>query len=167
MRAASPLHASWPAVSRRLSLHKTIVLPLGRNGRQVAVEAPLLGCGFWPQSVKTTAERKLPSEFLKTDPEMLFHAHGVLFDIFLQAGLIGLAVFMALLAALVNAAWRTRNNSAALPVGAAFAALVVAMLMKNASDDHMHHAVVIAFWGYAGVLVGRLAEPTRWLETAV
>jgi hypothetical protein len=31
------------------------------------------------------------------------------------------------------------------------------MVAKNFTDDFMDHAVVIAFWGYAGMLLGRLS----------
>jgi hypothetical protein len=33
------------------------------------------------------------------------------------------------------------------------------MLTKNMTDDFMHHAGIIAFWGYAGMLAGRLFSP--------
>jgi hypothetical protein len=34
--------------------------------------------------------------------------------------------------------------------------LVIAMLAKNFTDDFMDQAVVIAFWIYVGMLLGRL-----------
>jgi hypothetical protein len=43
-------------------------------------------------------------------------------------------------------------------LGAAGFSLLIALLAKNSTDDFMDHAVVIAFWGYAGILLGRLSS---------
>jgi O-antigen ligase len=87
---------------------------------------------------------------------LLTHAHNLFLDVVLQVGVVGLAVFCWLLAALAREAWRARDLGQ-WRAGAALAALVVALVAKNLTDDFMDHAVVIAFWGYAGLLLGRAA----------
>jgi hypothetical protein len=60
-------------------------------------------------------------------------------------------------AQLVLQAGMMGRSSTHRAVGAALAALVAAMLTKNMTADFMHQAGVIAFWGYAGILLGRLS----------
>jgi O-antigen ligase len=131
--------------------------PAWQQWGKIATEAPLLGYGLGLKSIKSTAKVKLPADFAQRNPEMEFHAHSLLLDIVLQVGVVGLALFAVLLVALAREAWRARDGPECCAVGAALVALLVAMLAKNATDDFMHHAVVIAFWGYAGVLLGRLS----------
>jgi O-antigen ligase len=123
---------------------------------KIAAQAPILGYGLGLKTIKETALRKLPAEFAERNPEMQFHAHSLLLDIVLQTGVVGLALFAFLLATLAREAWQVRGDANRLATGGALIALLIGMLAKNATDDFMHHAVVIAFWGYAGIFVGRL-----------
>jgi len=79
-------------------------------------------------------------------------------------GILGLAIYLALLAALLREYWRL-GGAAAPPavrlLGAAGFALLMAMLAKNSTDDFMDQAAAIAFWGYAGLLLGRLDPRSR------
>lgn len=129
-----------------------------RQWGKIAAQAPLLGYGLGLKRISATGKEKLPTEFAQRNSEMQFHAHNLLLNLVLQVGIAGLAVFMVLLGAMVREAWKERRDGPdRRVVSAALVALVAAMLTKNATDDFMHHAVVIAFWGYAGVLLGRLS----------
>jgi len=127
-----------------------------REWGKIASEAPFLGYGFGLKSVYSVGKEKLPEAFAQRNPEMQIHSHNILLNVVLQIGLVGLAVFVWLLAGLVREAWRARDGPEQCALGAALVALAVALLTKNATDDFNHHAGVVAFWAYAGVLMGRL-----------
>ncbi len=127
-----------------------------REWGNVALDAPLLGHGMGKKVVRAVGKDRLSAQLTAREPYLLTHAHNLFLDIVLQVGVAGLAVFCWLLAAVVREAWRARDLGR-WRAGAALAALVVALVAKNLTDDFMDHAVVIAFWAYAGLLLGRLA----------
>jgi O-antigen ligase len=130
-------------------------LQMWREWAAVAGEAPLLGYGLGKKVVVEAGAGKLSQDIVAQDRNVLSHSHNLILNLVLQLGIAGLAAFLALSGALVRAAYRARAP-ARLSAGAALVALVVAMLAKNTSDDVMDHAVIVAFWLYAGMLVGRL-----------
>ena len=126
-----------------------------REWAGVAREAPLLGHGFGRTILATIGKDRVSSELAAREPHLRSHAHNLFLDVVLQLGIVGLAIYSWLLAALAREAWRARDKRHA---SAALAALLVGVLVKNATDDFMHLAVGIAFWAYAGLLLGRLAR---------
>lgn len=147
-----------PGASEALELANDSRLQGWREWIGIAVQAPLLGHGFGRSAVQTAGREALSASLKKRDPNFRSHGHNVLLNVTVELGLLGLAVFLALLASLLHAFWRLGGRQArgeARLLGAAGAALVVAMLAKNATDDFMAHAMLIAFWGYAGVILGR------------
>jgi O-antigen ligase len=125
----------------------------------IAAQAPLLGHGFGGSALQTAGREALSASLKKRDPNFQSHGHNLLLDVTVQLGLLGLAVFLALLASLLHDFWRLGGRQArgeARLLGAAGTALLVAMLAKNATDDFMAQAMLIAFWGYAGVVLGAL-----------
>jgi O-antigen ligase len=126
----------------------------------IAGDAPFLGHGFGKRSLREGTQARLSSSLVERDRNMRSHGHNVLLDVVIQLGVIGLVVFGALLVALGRKAHEARDE-ARLPVGAALAALVAGMLIKNMTDDFMDLAGVVAFWGYAGILLGGLAGAPR------
>jgi O-antigen ligase len=126
----------------------------------VAGEAPLLGHGLGKKVVAEAGAGKLSQDIVAQDRNVLSHSHNLILNVVLQVGVVGLAVFLVLVGALVRAAYRARDP-ARLSASAALVALIVAMLAKNSTDDVMGHAVIIGFWLYAGMLVARLAGAQR------
>lgn len=131
-----------------------IRLDAWREWMGVAREAPLLGHGFGRKILATIGKERLSSELAAREPHLRSHAHNLFLDVVLQVGVVGLAIYCWLLAALAREAWRARDMRQA---SGALAALLVGVVVKNATDDFMHLAVAIAFWAYAGLLLGRLA----------
>lgn len=131
--------------------------PGWREWGNVALDAPLLGHGMGKKVIHAVGKERLSAQLTAREPHLLTHAHNLFLDVVLQVGVAGLAVFCWLLGALAREAWRVRDLGR-WRAGAALAALVVALVAKNLTDDFMNHAVVIAFWGYAGLLLGRLAH---------
>ena len=98
------------------------------------------------------------------EPHYLSHGHNLFLDVAVQLGVLGLAIYLALLGALLREYWRLGGAGARgrlRLLGATGFSLFVAMIAKNSTDDLMAQAVVIAFWGYAGVLLGRLEFNNR------
>ncbi len=83
------------------------------------------------------------------------HAHNYLFDVLLQTGIVGLGLTVTVLAVWLRQGWRLAR-SASLPVaglGAAGIGMVIAMLLKNTTDDYMVHAPATAFWLLAALSI--------------
>lgn len=137
------------------SVTRDVRLDSWREWGAVAGEAPLLGHGFGRKILASLGRERISAQLADREPHIRSHAHNVFLDVVLQLGMVGLAVFSWLLAALVLEAWRARGDRLA---SAALLSLVVALVAKNLTDDFMHQAVAIAFWAYAGLLLGRLSQ---------
>jgi len=135
-----------------------------REWTAIALQQPLLGHGFGRAQVHLEGERGLTQSAKQRQPQLASHAHNLFLDIAVQLGLLGLAIYLALLAALLREYWRLGGAGARgrlRLLGATAFSLLVAMIAKNSTDDFMGQAVAIAFWGYAGVLLGRLEFNNR------
>lgn len=131
-----------------------------REWSAIASDALLYGHGVGRKIVREVRGDRLSERLVSLEPNFLFHAHSFFLNVVLQAGLIGLAALCILFGGLLREAWRARDV-ARLRTSAALTTLVIVMLTKNFTDDFMDQAVVIAFWLYAGVLLGRLRATTQ------
>jgi len=155
------------------SLERRIAVPeLGTDVRVqgwrewtgIALQRPLLGHGFGRAQVHLEGERGITQSIKQRDSFIASHGHNLFLDVAVQLGVVGLAIYLALLGALLREYWRLGGAGARgrlRLLGATAFSLLVAMIAKNSTDDLMGHAVVIAFWGYAGVLLGRLDPSSR------
>jgi O-antigen ligase len=135
-----------------------------REWTAIASEKPLLGHGFGRSLLQREGQRGVSQELRQREPHYLSHGHNLLLDVAVQLGVLGLCIYLALIAALLREYWRLGGAATPLPLralGAAGFSLLIAMLAKNSTDDFMDQAVGIAFWGYAGVLLGRLDSRSR------
>ena len=144
-------------------------LPLDRDVRvqgwqewtAIALARPVIGHGFGRTQVHLEGQRGITQSMKDRDPQLVSHAHNLFLDIVVQLGVIGLVVYCALLASLLREYWRLGGGAAPHTyrlVGAAAFSLLIVMLAKNSTDDFMHQATGIAFWVYAGILLGRLED---------
>ena len=122
-------------------------------------KSPAFGYGLGKKVLSENLASELPGALIAREHNAASHAHNLFLNMALQVGLTGVAVFVLLLGGLARQAYRARKRER-LATSAALAALIVGMLVKNATDDIMDHAVIVAFWLYAGMLVGRLAQET-------
>src|SRR5205807_2012824 len=155
------------------SLERRIAVPeLGSDVRVqgwrewtgIVLQQPFLGHGFGRAQVHLEGERGITQSIKQRDSFIASHAHNLFLDIAVQLGVLGLAVYLALLGALLREYWRLGGSGAQgrlRLLGATAFSLLVAMIAKNSTDDFMDQAVAIAFWGYAGVLLGRLDANSR------
>lgn len=118
-------------------------------------EHPLLGIGFGYDMPRLVFLPDKPAHW----HELLFaHAHNLLLDIAIRLGMLGLALFIAALAALALLFWRalrSPDHGAAL-AGMAGLALLAGTLSKNLTDDFMTRGPLFIFWLLVGLLLGAL-----------
>jgi O-antigen ligase len=111
------------------------------------------GVGFGKPLPGRVFEKEIPPSLLEKEPQALTHAHNLFLNTWLETGIVGLVLEVALLLALAARFWRLRRG---LPwLSAAGVALVVGMVAKNSTDDFMWQTTALAFWCFAGLLLGR------------
>jgi O-antigen ligase len=121
-------------------------------------EAPWLGHGFGREILAPAFEPLTPKR--PNFPE-LRHAHDTFIDMALQVGVVGLAAFVALLAAL---AWRYAamlTDPRIAPLGIMGLALVAGFVVKNLTDDFLHRQNSLVFWALNAALLGLARSATR------
>lgn len=123
----------------------------------IAADKPVFGYGFGKRIVREAATARLPQSVVGRDPYLVAHAHNLFLNIVLQVGITGLLVFVLLHVHVLRIAWRAQDDEGRL-YGAALVTLVACMLVKNTTDDVMDQSVIMAFWIYSGMLVGRIAS---------
>ncbi len=92
----------------------------------------------------------------RIDSQAVSHAHNVLLDLALQVGLFGLAVWIAMQIAILRLAIRRarRGGDREKAWAAAAVALVLAMLVKNSTNDVLVYGNAILFWALLGTMLG-------------
>lgn len=114
-------------------------------------KAPLLGHGF--------GREILEEKFLAVTPEVpnhppMRHSHNMLSDIALQLGVVGLALFVAMLAALAREYLGLLRDARLAPLGVIGLALVAGFVVKNLTDDFFYRHNALVFWALNGMLLG-------------
>ena len=124
--------ALWPQVAERIA------------------ERPIAGYGFGRGMLREA----LQAEFKAFDPH-LWHAHNLFLEALLQSGVIGLALLVLLLAAIVRIAWRRARHAddAVAACGIALLGVVAGMLVRNMTDFLLVRQNALLFWGVVGVLL--------------
>lgn len=111
-----------------------------------------LGVGFGKPLPGMVYQAEMPKSLLAIEPQALTHAHNLFINTWLQTGAIGVVLEAVLLLALVTAFWRERRVDPWL--SAAGIALVAGMIAKNTTDDFMWQTTMLAFWSFAGLMLG-------------
>lgn len=98
----------------------------------------------------------------RIDLQASAHAHNVMLDLVLQIGLIGLAVWIGLHIAIVRLAVQRahRGGDREKAWAAAVIALVLAMLVKNSTNDLLVYGNAILYWGLLGGMLGLIWRGT-------
>ena len=117
---------------------------------------PWLGVGLG-RSVPSRAYNLSDSpELRQIDAHATTHAHNVLLDLLLQVGIVGVALWIGLHVAILRlAVKRARNGGDREKAWAAAAvALVLAMLIKNSTNDLIVFGNALLFWSLLGTMLG-------------
>jgi len=123
-------------------------------GWALATERPLRGHGFGREIVGDRIEQALPSNMTVH----LRHGHNVFIDSMIQLGAGGLAIFVAMLAALGHAYVRVRHAPLGAPVAITGLALLAAFVVKNLTDDFFFRPSSLTFWALNGMLLALCAR---------
>ncbi|ACD15673.1 O-antigen ligase family protein [Paraburkholderia phytofirmans] len=117
-----------------------------------------VGVGFGKPLPGIVYRSEMPASLLAVEPQALTHAHNLFINTWLQTGFVGMVLQTVLLLCLALRFWRLRRVNPWLC--AAGVALVAGMIAKNSTDDFMWQTTMLAFWAFAGLLLG-CAEQAR------
>jgi len=115
------------------------------------LEAPWIGHGFGREVL---APAFLPLTPAGVHHPALRHGHNTFIDIALEVGIVGLAAFVALLAALARRYRAMLGDPAAAPLGMIGLALIAGFVVKNLTDDFLHRHNALVFWALNAMLLG-------------
>jgi O-antigen ligase len=136
---------------------------------ELARTRPWLGIGLG-RTVPSRAYRLHDdADLLRVDSQAASHAHNVILDLVLQVGVIGLAFWLWLHVEILRLAWqRARLGGDREKAWAAAAvALVLAMLVKNSTNDLIVYGNAILFWSLMGTMLGLIWCGVRVVGKAV
>ena len=120
---------------------------------RLALRAPWFGVGFGRTVPGITYRTQADGQLALVEANAYAHAHNLLLNWWLQTGVVGVGLLLALLGALVSWAWRA-GGEAATPRRAATAtvvALVATVLLRNMTDDFLIFGMASMFWILAGM----------------
>ena len=122
-----------------------------------AQQHPWIGVGFGRTVPAIFYETESNQALAAIDPLAVVHAHNLALNWVLQTGLIGFAIFAALLVTIARCAWWARRHSREHRLLAcAVLMTMVAMLLRNMTDDFLVYGIAIMFWATIGALLGLL-----------
>jgi O-antigen ligase len=121
------------------------------SARTPLLERPWIGHGFGREIAGDAISRGLAE---RGAVNRYRHAHNVFFDVVLQLGVVGLAVFVALMAALALAFARVARQPGGAPLAIAGLAMLAAFMTKNLTDDFYYRPNSLVFWAVTGMLLG-------------
>jgi O-antigen ligase len=127
------------------------------------LEAPWVGHGFGREVLASSFEPLTPQA---VSHPMLRHGHNTFIDVALETGVVGLAAFAALLAALGRRYYRMLRDPALAPLGILGLALLAGFLVKNLTDDFLHRHNALVFWSLNAMLLGFACARPASPETA-
>jgi O-antigen ligase len=119
---------------------------------------PWLGVGFGRSVPSKTYDLASNEDLRRIDRQAFAHAHNVLLSLAMQVGLVGLAIWAWLHVRLLRLAVvcaRARGEREKAWAAAAIA-LVLAMLVKNSTNDLMVFGNAILYWTLLGAILGRV-----------
>ncbi|HXX86153.1 MAG TPA: O-antigen ligase family protein [Casimicrobiaceae bacterium] len=124
-------------------------LSLWEETAQLIREHPWTGYGFGRAIVADQLKGSLGNP-------MLWHAHNLFVGQIVQTGIVGFALFAALLIAVCARFVRyvRRGDDALAVIGIVGASLVAGFLVKNLTDDFLFRTNAKEFWALLAVLVG-------------
>ena len=117
---------------------------------------PWLGVGLGRSVPARAYHLDEDSRLLKIDPQAGAHGHNLILDLLLEVGIVGLALWLWLHYEVVRLAWQRarRGGDREKAWAAAAVALLLALLVKNSTNDLDVYGNAILFWTLMGVILG-------------
>jgi len=121
-------------------------------------EAPIAGHGYAREIVGHDFSSRLAAAGHLIP---YYHGHNVFIDTAIELGVIGLVVFVAMLASLGTAFAAAREKEDGLALAITGLAMLAGYLVKNLTDDFFFRPNSLVFWAIAGMLLGLAARLPR------
>jgi O-antigen ligase len=122
----------------------------------IAGRQPWFGVGLGRMVPSRAYHLSDDDELRRIDSQAATHAHNVLLDLVLQVGVVGLAIWAWLHFEILRLVLRRARDGGDREKAwaAAAVALVLAMLVKNSTNDLIVFANAILFWALVGTMLG-------------
>lgn len=117
----------------------------------LAWKMPWLGIGFGRGVLNYFYGGLVPSELLAIDRNIVQHGHNIFLDVFVQLGFVGLLIYSFLVVALLCKVYRYFRSSHMDMFWAAPFLSVLAVLLKNQTDDFLIFATPVATMFFLGM----------------
>jgi len=129
---------------------------------ELARKRPWLGVGLGRSVPSRIYHLEDDADLRRIDPQAPAHAHNVLLDLVLQVGVIGLAIWIGLHVEIMRlAVQRARGGGDREKAwAAATVALVLAMLVKNSTNDLVVYGNALLVWALLGAMLGLIWRGT-------
>jgi O-antigen ligase len=136
---------------------------------ELARTRPWLGIGLGRMVPSRAYKLHDNADLRRIDSHAASHAHNVLLDLVLQVGVIGLTLWLWLHVEILRLAWRRAREEGDREKAwaAAAVALVLAMLVKNSTNDLIVYGNAILFWSLMGTMLGLIWGGVRAVGVAV
>jgi O-antigen ligase len=123
---------------------------------EIAGRQPWLGVGLGRSVPSRAYHLRDDDELRRIDSQAPTHAHNVLLDLVLQVGVAGLAIWAWLHFEILRLALRRARHGGDREKAwaAAAVALVLAMLVKNSTNDLIVFGNALLFWALLGTMLG-------------
>jgi O-antigen ligase len=131
------------------------------SGWQTLLERPWLGHGFGRAIAADTMARRITE---RGSVNQYDHAHNVFLDVGLQLGLVGVLVFVALLAAIARAYVLAAMREGTVLAGVVGVAMLASFVAKSLTDDFFYRPDSLIFWALNGLLL-RLSWEPPWRKS--
>ena len=161
VRIGSPDTKDHPDVAASVQSMRQMLISdprreIWRSFSYAVLDAPWIGMGFGKTVPHLYYRAHHPQNPILSGDKAWEHAHNIFLNTALQTGLVGLVAFLWLLGVLAwSFAGARAHSSAAAWAGLA---LLLALVLKNLTDDFMRDSMAMYFWALAGWL---LAIATR------
>lgn len=120
---------------------------------------PWVGVGFGRTVPGVAYHTREDPILTQADPNAFSHAHNIFINLWLQLGLVGVILYLAVFIGVVS--WGTRHARTTRFAALAFAGVVtllLAALLRDLTDDFLIFAMGTVFWVSLGMLLGAQAD---------
>lgn len=121
---------------------------------------PWTGVGFGRTVPGVAYHTRADPILTAADPNAFSHAHNIFINLWLQLGLVGVILYLAVFVGIVRTGMRYAVTSRAAALGyAGIVTLILAALLRDLTDDFLIFAMATVFWSCLGTLLAAQRVP--------